>query len=142
MERKARSHTVSGLRAKRAELLVHLRRLDSEREQVVAALLCLDGAIDLFVSPSIDTGRYAPVEVGTQRMFNRFVGDFLRASNGPVSLGTIAKAWLDHLGEESTKESRNNARVRIRNKFDTLVRVGVLEEVLTSSAYKHWQLIR
>ena len=142
MERKARPHAVSGLRAKRDELLVHLRRLDNEREQVVAALVCLDGAIDLFVRPTIDTERYAPVEVGTQRMFNLFVGGFLRACNGPVSLGPVAKAWLAHLGEESTKESRNGARVRVRNKFDTLVRVGVLEEVRTSRAYKHWQLIR
>ncbi len=142
MENKDRPACVFALRAKRDELLVYLNRLDADREETVLALMCLDGAIDVFVSPKVDTGRYAPVTTGPRRVFNSFLGQHLRASNGPVSLGPVAKAWLIHIGEESTKESRNNARVRIRNKFDTLVRVGVLEEVRTSHVYKHWQLIR
>ena len=141
MKKIAKPHTVSGLHAKRDEVLAFLKRLDAERASVLRSLAHIDATLDLFVNSEPDLGRYAVPDSGSMTEFRGFVADLLKGRDKPISIIGTADLWVKHRGLEPNRPNRNRARSRVDGYFRKLVEKGILERVGNEGQSALWELV-
>ena len=91
-----RPNTVSGLEAKRAELLKVRQRLESDLHAVTCDLDHLDACIRLFDPEQTPDAvrRYTTKHRARKGHVRRFVLAYLRDATGPATSRQITEAWM------------------------------------------------
>jgi hypothetical protein len=135
-----RPQAVFGLKAKRAELLRFLDKLDSERHAVLRAVSDIDSALSLFTTSRFDMTRYENPSPGSQVEFRSFVREYLLSTKGPVSIGDTALSWMQHYGITPEYRNKRTARSRVRAYFYKLHDNGMLTVGGMQGDTRLWQV--
>ena len=139
-----RPNTISGLQAKRAELVTLRKNLVAEAKKVLCDIDHIDACIRLF-DPNADLervrlNRYATKHRAPKGHQKRFVLNTLREANGPVSTRVITEAWIKERGLEPDASTFIILRKRIGACIKTLNNQGLAEGVGHDGEYKLWSL--
>ena len=139
-----RPNTVSGLQAKRKELVKLHKDLVAEAKKVMCDIDHLDATIRLF-DPNADLervrrNRYATKHRAPKGHQKRFVLDMLREASGPLTSRQITEAWIKERGLKPDESTFVILRKRIGACLKTLDYKGVIEGVGHNGEYKLWQL--
>jgi hypothetical protein len=96
-----RPNTISGLQAKRRQLVKLRKDLEADVRKVTCDLDHVDACIRLF-DPTADTAaaikRYATKHRAKKGQMRRFVLDQLKAATAPITSLDIAEAWIADRG--------------------------------------------
>ncbi len=139
-----RPNTVSGLQAKRKELVKLHKNLVAEAKKVMCDIDHLDATIRLF-DPDADLGRvrrnrYATKHRAPKGHMKRFILDQFREADVPLSSRNITEAWIKDRGLQPDEATFVILRKRIGAAIQTAKQGGVVEEVGSDGEYKLWRL--
>ena len=137
-----RPNTVSGLEAKRAELIAYRRRLECELRKLTCDLDHLEAAIALFdpgQSPKVVL-RYVAKHRAKKGQLKRFVLDALRDASAPLTSRDITTAWIAKRGLRADDATYVILRKRIGACLIALRAQGMATDVGTVGEYKVWGL--
>lgn len=110
-----RPNTVSGLNAKRAELIRYRDQLETEVRKVTCDIDHLEGAIKLFDSTMTPAAikRYVVRHRAKKGTVKRFILSMLREASRPLASAEITDAWVDDRGLRTDGETIIVIRKRI-----------------------------
>jgi hypothetical protein len=137
-----RPNTVSGLIAKRAELV----RLRADLERELRAVTCdidhLDGAIRLFDPDQTPAARkrYATKHRAKKGQMTRFVLQALRVAQEPITSRQIAEAWVQDRGLNADDGTLVIIRKRVGAALISLRTKGLVQDVGHVGEHKGWRL--
>ena len=124
-----RPNTVSGLKAKHAELTRLRDRHQAEAERLTRGLAALETAITLF-EPDADMRELRDAVTPTRAKrgaIRGFVLDTLRESAAPMTARELAERLAAHQGLEGTPAQIASLRQRVRSTVKDAAGRGVLE---------------
>lgn len=139
-----RPNTVSGLMAKREELI----RLRSNIEKELRGLTCdidhLEAAIVLFDPEQTPEARkrYATKHRAQKGTVKRFVLNHLRTANGRITAMQLADWWISDRGLKTDDSTTTLIRKRFGACLTALARQGIIEGEEIIDGIKKWQLVR
>lgn len=141
-----RPNTVSGLNAKRAELVKLHKNLQAEAKKVLCDIDHIDACIRLF-DPEADLerirlNRYATKHRAPKGHQKRFVLGQFREATAPLTSRQITEAWIKDRGLEPDESTFVILRKRIGACLKTLHSEGLIEDAGQDGEYKLWQLRR
>jgi hypothetical protein len=138
-----RPNTVSGLIAKRAELIKLQSQLEAEVHKITCDLDHLDAAIALFDPANTPraVARYAVKHRAKKGALKRFVLGFLRDASGPVTSKDITTAWIAARGLRADDATYVILRKRIGACLIALRAAGLVADIPQSGEYKGWRLV-
>lgn len=147
-----RPNTISGLQAKRAELIKLHTQLVEDAKKILCDIDHLDATIRLF-DPDADLqrrvkSRYAIKHRAHFGHSKRFVLDVLRRADAPMTSRQIADAWAKDRGLTADDATLNILRKRIGATLQTCKKQGLIEYVgMTSDGdpfgpYKLWRVAK
>lgn len=145
-----RPNTISGLQAKRAELIKLHNQLTEDAKKVLCDIDHLDATIRLF-DPEADLqrrvkNRYAIKHRAHFGHSKRFVLDLLRKADAPMTSRQIAEAWATDRGLMADEATLNILRKRVGATLQTCKKQELIEFVgMTTDAdpfgpYKLWRI--
>ena len=137
-----RPNTVSGLLAKRAELVKLRADLEAELRAVTCDIDHLDGAIRLFDPAATPAARkrYATKHRAKKGQMQRFVLGALRDATGPLTSRDIAEAWCADRGLQADDGTLVVIRKRVGACLIALRGKGVAQDVERVGEHKGWRL--
>ncbi len=141
--RPERPNTVSGLVAKRAELLKLREQLEAELRAVTIDLDHLDACIRLFDPEQTPAARkrYAAKHRATRGQMRRFVLGQLRDATAPVTSRQIAEAWCTDRGLKADDSTLVLIRKRVGSCLIALRAAGHVQDVGHVGEHKGWRLL-
>ena len=135
-----RPNTVSGLNAKREELLRYRKQLHAEIRKVTCDIDHLEAAARLFTDGASFTG-FKPYVVhhrARKGTVKRFILGMLREAQGPLTSAEITEAWLDKRGFSPNDETRVVMRKRVGAALISLRNQGVAKNEGVRDGLKGW----
>lgn len=146
-----RPNTISGLQAKRAELVKLHKNLIAEAKKVLCDIDHIDACIRLF-DPDADIerirlNRYATKHRAPKGYLKRFVLDQLREAREPLTSRQITEAWIKDRGLEPDEPTFVILRKRIGACLKTCENQGLAEGAGQTTdhdpwgPYKLWQVV-
>jgi len=135
-----RPNTVSGLNAKREELLRYRKQLQAEIRKVTCDIDHLEAAARLFTDGASFTG-FKPYVVhhrARKGTVKRFILGMLREAQGPLTSAEITEAWLDKRGFSPNDETRVVIRKRVGAALISLRNQGVARNEGVRDGLKGW----
>lgn len=126
-----RPNTISGLQAKRAELIKLHAALVEDAKKVLCDIDHLDATIRLF-DPEADLSRrlknrYAIKHRAQFGHTKRFLLDLLRRAPDPMTSKQLSKAWIEERGMKPDEATRVILTKRIGACINTLKAKGLVE---------------
>lgn len=139
-----RPNTVSGLEAKREELLRFRNGLEGELRKVICDIDHLDACIRLFdpTDTSVVINRYVTKHRAQKGQMRRFVLSYLRQATGPVTSREITEAWMEARGLRTDEQTFVILRKRAGACLTKLRVDGVIAGADHIGDYKGWVLVR
>ncbi len=145
-----RPNTISGLQAKRKELVKLHKNLIAEAKKVLCDIDHIDACIRLF-DPDADIerirlNRYATKHRAPKGYMKRFVLDQLREAPEPLTSRQITEAWIKDRGLEPDEATVTILRKRVGACLKTCEKGGLAEGAGQTTVhdgwgpYKLWQL--
>lgn len=137
-----RPNTVAGLNAKRKELVKLRAELEREVRKITCDLDHLDAAIALFDPANTPAAvkRYAVKHRAKKGQLKRFVLEFLRAAEGPVTSRDITEAWIADRGLRADEATFVILRKRVGACLIALRAAGGIVSLTTDSGGRAWGL--
>lgn len=140
-----RPNTISGLQAKRKELLNLHTQLMATAKLVIVDVRTIDACIRLFdpeaQADRIGLNSYDPSARVPMGRSKRFILDRLRAATAPITSREIADAWIKDRGLEPNRATREMIVKRVRASLTTLRREKLAaNEAVDGSKTKVWRL--
>ena len=141
-----RPNTISGLQAKRTELVTLRKQLMREAKKVLCDIDHIDATIRLF-DPDADIerirlNRYATKHRAPKGHMKRFVLGQFREATKPISSKDITEAWIKDRGLSPDESTFVILRKRIGASIVQAKNDGVIEEVGNDGTLKLWVLKR
>jgi hypothetical protein len=139
-QRFERPNTVSGLEAKKAELIRYRDGLETELRKVACDLDHLDAAIALFDPSSTPNAirRYVVRHRAKKGSVKAFLLNTLREADGPMTSEHLTDLWLKSRGLNASPEVRTVMRKRIGACLIASRRRGVLRNDGVYDGFKGW----
>ncbi len=139
-----RPNTVSGLQAKRAELVKLRELLQADFKKVTCDIDHLDACLRLF-DPAAEElqqtkNRYATAHRAHFGHTKRFVLNALRIAEGPLTSVAITRDWIKDRGLEPDESTRVILTKRIGACITSLKGQGHIVQEGLSGEYKAWRL--
>lgn len=139
-----RPNTISGLQAKRAELIKLHDNLIADAKKVTCDIDHLDACIRLF-DPDADfqqrmKNRYATKHRAHFGHTRRFVLNALRIAPAPMTSVEITHDWIKDRGLEPDESTRVLLTKRVGACITSLKRKGLIEQAGMNGEYKAWRL--
>lgn len=139
-----RPNTISGLQAKRAELLKLHDQLIADAKKIVCDIDHIDATIRIF-DPDADTARrlknrYAIKHRAHFGQTRRVVLDTLRTAAQPMTSVALTRVWIEHRGLQPDESTRVILTKRIGACLTSLKRQGVIEQAGMDGEYKTWRI--
>lgn len=136
-----RPNTVSGLVAKRAELVKLRADLERELRAVTVDIDHLDGAIRLFDPTQTPAARkrYATKHRAKKGQMQRFVLGALRTATGPLTSRDIAEAWCADRGLHADDGTMVVIRKRVGACLIALRAKGLAQDAGHVGEHKGWR---
>jgi hypothetical protein len=133
-----RPNTVSGLVAKRKELIAFRNGLESELRKVICDIDHLDAAISLFDASTTPRAvqRYATKHRAKKGHLKRFVLDRLREASGPITSREVTEAWIAARGLKADEATFVILRKRTGAVLTKLKAEGTIVGVALDGDYK------
>ena len=137
-----RPNTISGLVAKRAQLLRIRKGLETELRTVTCDLDHLEAAIRLFDPAQTPAARkrYAVQHRAQRGHVKRFVLDALREATEPVTSRELAERWIAARGLRADDATVVLIRKRIGAVLTSMKAAGLAEPVGIAGSYSLWRL--
>lgn len=139
-----RPNTVSGLIAKRKELIKFLANLTAEAKKVQANVRHVDSCIHLFDPdaelPSISPDRYAVRHAAPRGHLKGFILGMFREADPPLSSRQITDAWVVDQHIEADKNTINLLRTRIGICIQSCKRDDLIVQTGADGLCKLWVL--
>jgi len=124
-----RPNTISGLQAKRRQLVKLRKDLERDARKVTCDLDHIDACIRLF-DPAADTAasiqRYATKHRARKGQMRRFVLDRLKDATVPLTSLDIAEVWIADRGLKTDHGTKVMIRRRVGSCLTTLQAQGVI----------------
>jgi hypothetical protein len=141
-----RPNTISGLQAKRAELVKLRKGLVKEAKKVLCDIDHIDACIRLF-DPKADIervrlNRYATKHRAQKGQLKRFVLSTFRDATEPLTSRQITEAWIKDRGLRPDEDTFVILRKRIGACIVTAKNSNLVESVGQDGEYKLWTLKR
>lgn len=136
-------NTVSGLIAKRDELLREQRRIEDDLRRVTSDICHLEGAIQLFdpnATPA-SAKRYALKYRAKAGHVTRFLLDQLRQATEPVNSLDLTQKWMAERAMPTHQATYVIIRARISSCLAKLTRDGVVRVIETGKWRKLYELV-
>lgn len=137
-----RPNTISGLQAKRRQLVKLRKDLERDVRKVTCDLDHLDACIRLF-DPAADTAaaiqRYATKHRARKGQMRRFVLDQFKGATEPITSLTIAEAWIADRGLRTDHGTTVMIRKRVGACLTTLQAQGVISG--EGEVSRRWRLM-
>ncbi len=140
MEQVERRNTVSGLNAKREELLRYRVSLEAEIRKVTCDIDHLEAAIRLF-NPDTTLAafkRYIVSHRAKKGTVKRFIFAMLREASAPLNSAQIADAWIQDRGLRVNDQTRVVIRKRIGAALINARAAGTLRNEGVIDGSKGW----
>jgi hypothetical protein len=139
-----RPNTISGLQAKRTELVTLRKQLVSEAKKVLCDIDHIDACIRLF-DPDADIerirlNRYATKHRAPKGHMKRFVLGQFREASEPLSSRDITEAWIKDRGLAPDEATFVILRKRVGASIVNTKNDGVIVEAGSDGEYKLWKL--
>jgi hypothetical protein len=139
-----RPNTISGLQAKRAELIKLHDQLVADAKKVMVDIDHLDATIRLF-DPDADLSRrlknrYAIKHRAHFGHSRRFVLNLLRTASAPMTSKDITMEWIKDRGLQPDESTRVLLTKRIGACITGLKRDALIEYAGMDGEYKSWRL--
>lgn len=128
----AESHVVSGLVAKRSELVGQIDKLQDEIARIRALMDCIDGSIKIF-DPEYDLRTIKGKRTNTRNKqfkrgeFQRLTLNILRTSGSPITSRDIVNEMIRRKGFESTPELVQKLQRLILGTLHNLEKRGIVK---------------
>lgn len=137
-----RPNTVAGLNAKRKELVKLRAELEREVRKITCDLDHLDAAIALFDPANTPAAvkRYAVKHRAKKGQLKRFVLEFLRAAEGPVTSREITEAWIADRGLRADEPTFVILRKRVGACLIALRNAGSVSRRTDNDKLLRWRL--
>lgn len=137
-----RPNTVSGLIAKRDELLALRRKLEAEARKITCDIDHLEACIRLFDPENTPEAvkRYSVQHRAQKGHLKRFVLGLLRDAEGSLSSRQITEAWIADRGLRADDATFVILRKRIGACLIAMRADGLAEDVGHDGEYKVWRL--
>jgi len=137
-----RPNTISGLQAKRAELVKLHKHLIAEAKKVICDIDHIDATIRIF-DPDADIerirlNRYATKHRAPKGYMKRFVLDQLREAPEPLTSRQITAAWIKDRGLEPDEPTFVILRKRVGACLKTCQNQGLAEGAGQTSEHDAW----
>lgn len=139
-----RPNTVSGLLAKRDELLKLRKHLEADLHKVTCDLDHLEATIALFDGSQTPAAvqRYVTKHRAKKGHLRRFVLGFLRDASEPVTSKQITEAWIAARGLNADEPTYVILRKRIGACLTSLKIDGLAAQAGMIGEYKGWQRVQ
>ena len=138
-----RPNTISGLQAKRRQLVKLRKDLERDVRKVTCDLDHVDACIRLF-DPAADTAaaiqRYATKHRAKKGQMRRFVLDRLKEASSPITSLDIAAAWIADRGLKADDGTRIMIRKRVGACLIALRHQGFVHNLESNREHKMWGL--
>ena len=139
-----RPNTVSGLNAKRKELVKLLGKITAEAEKVRTSIKHIDACVALFdpnaKPPTAYHEGFIPRHTAPKGHLKRFILTQLREASEPLSARQIADAWVIDQMIEGDADTLRLLRKRIGISINTINRDGLVTEAGMDGVSKLWTL--
>ena len=139
-----RPNTVSGLKAKRKELVKLLGNITAEAEKVRTSIKHIDGCVALFdpnaKPPTTYHDGFIPRHTAPKGHLKRFILTQLREASDPLSVRQIADAWVIDQMIEADVDTLRLPRKRIGISVNTIKHDGLIVEAGMDGVSKLWRL--
>ena len=128
----AESHVVSGLVAKRSELVGQIEKLQDEIAGIRALMDCIDGSIKLF-DPDYDLRTIKGKRTNARNQhfkhgeFQRLTLNILRTSGSPITSRDIVNEMITRKGFDSTPEMVQKLQRLILGTLHNLEKRGIVK---------------
>ena len=138
--RPERPNTVSGLNAKRDELIAYRKALHKEIRKVTCDIDHLEAAMRLFDPEATPNAikRYVVRHRAKKGTVKAFVLDTLRKAQAPLTSAQITDLWLEARGLRTDDQTRTVIRKRIGAGLISLRAKGVLRNEGWFDGHKGW----
>jgi anti-sigma factor RsiW len=135
-----RPNTVSGLNAKRDELLAYRKALHAEVRKVTCDIDHLEAAIRLFEPGNTPAAfkRYVVRHRAKKGTVKRFILGMLREATAPITSAQITEAWLEARGLRTDDDTRIAIRKRIGAALTSLRTAGTAKQEGFIDGLKGW----
>ncbi|MDA3856654.1 MAG: hypothetical protein PF480_00065 [Roseovarius sp.] len=141
-----RPNTVSGLNAKRKELVKLLGNITAEAEKVRKGIKHIDACVALFDPSAKPLTTYhdgfIPRHTAPKGHLKRFILSMLREASDPLSARQIADAWVIDQLIEADIDTLRLLRKRIGISINTIKHDGLVVEAGIDGPRKLWALKR
>ena len=140
--RAERPNTVSGLQAKRAELVKYRDRLEAEHRKVTVDIDHLEASIALFDPKAAPNTLQAYVTRHRARKgtVKRFVMELLRNADRPLSSEEITDAWVADRGLRTDTDTLIVIRKRIGAALISMRNAGITANEGSVGKLKGWRI--
>ena len=140
-----RPNTISGLQAKRKELVKYHKYLEHERKKIICDIDHIDATIRLF-DPDADIervrlNRYATKHRAKKGEHQRFVLDCLRESSQPLTSREVTYMWIKERGLKPDESTRVILTKRVGATINALKHKGIVESPFYKEGYKAWRIV-
>ena len=141
-ERRERPNTLSGLVAKRAELVKYRSQLEADIQAVTVDIDHLEAAIRIFDPEDTPTARrrYAALHRAPKGQSTRFVLARLREATEPLTSRGLADAWCRDRGLVAKDSTVSMLRKRIGATLKALHNKGLVRKDGHVGAHIGWRL--
>ncbi len=141
-----RPNTISGLQAKRTDLVKLRKELMREAKKVLCDIDHIDACIRLF-DPKADAAqyrlnRYATKHRAQKGHMKRFVLTQFRTATTPITSRQVTEAWIKDRGLKPDEDTFVILRKRVGACIVTAKNNGLIESTGSDGEYKLWQLKR
>lgn len=135
-----RPNTVSGLEAKKSELVRYRDSLEAEMRKVTVDIDHLDAAILLFDPENTPNAirRYIVRHRAKKGSVKGFILDTLREADGPMTSEQITDVWLKDRGLTPSRDARIVIRKRIGAGLISYRGKGILRNEGVFDGFKGW----
>jgi hypothetical protein len=137
--RTERPNTVSGLEAKRAELVKLRDQLEADLRGVTSDIDHLDAAILMFTGAR-QHERYIRRYRAKKGSVRRFVLSAFREATGPITTKMLTDAWCEARGLRTDDTTWTIIRNRLGATLTTMKGQGLVEGAGMLDGYKGWRL--
>lgn len=139
-----RPNTVSGLKAKRKELVKLLGNITAEAEKVRGNIKHIDACVALFdpnaKPPTTYHDGFIPRHTAPKGHLKRFILTQLREASDPLSARQIVDAWIIDQMIEADTDTLRLLRKRVGISINTIKRDGLVVEAGMDGLSKLWEL--
>lgn len=138
-----RPNTVSGLEAKRAELLKLRERLENEVRKITCDLDHLEACIALFDPANMPEAvkSYMNQHRAKKGTVKRFVLERLRAAGGPLTSEAITRAWCEDRGLRADDATYVILRKRVGSCLINQCAAGLVERMGMDGVFQRYALV-